>query len=1042
MEEEEKELQEILKILEGNEWRIIDELVEKEGTKNEERRERERAKKSRGQEQEDDEERKRQHNKKKKQQRQLEKKEESVKQKEEGDRSGEVKQEKGTIQQEQVQQEQREETDGGESEQGKEEEAYNVETIKVEQENGYDYIISGEETEREREEEEVWKEIKNSGEEEERDWEMEEEMDRDKEEIMDWTMDWTVEEGNQEIEKEKEGEGRERRIEEEAEKTIILEVEIEDTEGEEDERGKRDSGGKEKGAKREWKEKRGNKNKNKEEGDSGSSNKEEGDNIIIISDEEVEEKKGGEKEVWAEREEWAEKEEEEEGAEESEERERKKNERRESWENNNKEIEEVEGGFENLMERDIDIPKGVRIILSLGEKFIIPYKDTEIGQIVQMIRDGEKVWQECRWEDRARNFGKWKNEIIKIAIKNKKAASKGEEKIMEMIQELEEFMIKNKDVTVEQTDKGKKTIIMEKERKDRMERLFMEEAQNRGMYRMEKMADKKGEKIMGNREMAKLRRKISDWKERGIFKERSERNIGKEKEMWDTMINVGTEVPEMRFIIKAHKEEIGIRNLCPKNKTWTYGISRVVDNIIRKGLKENLQKMGYIDRNIRDVVKWGQEIEGMKIEEEEEMVTVDVKEMFNMIDTDKLISMVRRNINWREYNEEVVTEMMEYDLKEANYVEHKGRIYKQMKGIPMGAPSSCAYADTFLNIHIMLYEGRMEKCGIRNMSKYIDDIFFIAKKGKWEKILKEMEKDTGMEMKSEKEEEKGEVEFLDIKLSRKEGEIEIERNKKKYMSKRHIHRMSNHNDKQKRETLISTVQRTINLTSKGKLREKIERDMREFKMNGYDKRYIEGILEDVIRRGENRKRKWGWKGMMGETGNKNIREEEKMRIIKECWEEIRKERNSREMGRGITTTTQARNTQKRSTQMEDEQDKQDNARRGEVQKDNKKKEEIQETRKTTTERIEEGLKKTEKKRIKRGKMGGVNKKYIRIPYIRTPYRADTEEKYANKIRELTKTRIGRIGMIRRGKRLDKIIKKMNGRDDGEGSKTQIREEKL
>lgn len=62
----------------------------------------------------------------------------------------------------------------------------------------------------------------------------------------------------------------------------------------------------------------------------------------------------------------------------------------------------------NKMEREIEVPDSVRIILSLGEKFIIPYKRISMGEIVTMIRGMDRTWENERMEDRMRVFNEWK----------------------------------------------------------------------------------------------------------------------------------------------------------------------------------------------------------------------------------------------------------------------------------------------------------------------------------------------------------------------------------------------------------------------------------------------------------------------------------------------------------------------------------------------------------------------------------------------------------------------------------------------------------
>lgn len=48
--------------------------------------------------------------------------------------------------------------------------------------------------------------------------------------------------------------------------------------------------------------------------------------------------------------------------------------------------------------------------------------------------------------------------------------------------------------------------------------------------------------------------------------------------------------------------------------------------------------MEHKDTNIYDIIKWAKNIEGQRICEDEELVKVDIKEMFNAINTEKLLN--------------------------------------------------------------------------------------------------------------------------------------------------------------------------------------------------------------------------------------------------------------------------------------------------------------------------------------------------------------------------------------------------------------------
>lgn len=48
-------------------------------------------------------------------------------------------------------------------------------------------------------------------------------------------------------------------------------------------------------------------------------------------------------------------------------------------------IQMIKGGFQNRTE--VEVPENIQKILSLGEKFVIPYKKYEMGDIMDMIKE-------------------------------------------------------------------------------------------------------------------------------------------------------------------------------------------------------------------------------------------------------------------------------------------------------------------------------------------------------------------------------------------------------------------------------------------------------------------------------------------------------------------------------------------------------------------------------------------------------------------------------------------------------------------------------
>lgn len=86
----------------------------------------------------------------------------------------------------------------------------------------------------------------------------------------------------------------------------------------------------------------------------------------------------------------------------------------------------------------------------------------------------------------------------------------------------------------------------------------------------------------------------------------------------------------------------------------------------------------------------------------------------------------------------------------------------------MSSPSSAVYAKIYVDYFLMLKEDEMKINGFRMLYKNADDIFIITEKGKWRDICMEIGKDMKLDSKFQEENDKGEIEFLDIIIKREE----------------------------------------------------------------------------------------------------------------------------------------------------------------------------------------------------------------------------------------------------------------------------------
>lgn len=178
-----------------------------------------------------------------------------------------------------------------------------------------------------------------------------------------------------------------------------------------------------------------------------------------------------------------------------------------------------------------------------------------------------------------------------------------------MILEVESFLKNNQNITIQQADKGNVTVAMEKTELTRLTTIFMQSAQIKGLYKFIKNSNQISS-IEQNRELGLLRKKASEWKTAGFFRnasnmsnEQKTRNKGRQEQYTQWITNVQNRIPNMVFTIEAHKVPIHIRNIAPKNNSITYGTAKVIANLLMETLNTQWLKLEYKDQNIYDITK-------------------------------------------------------------------------------------------------------------------------------------------------------------------------------------------------------------------------------------------------------------------------------------------------------------------------------------------------------------------------------------------------------------------------------------------------------
>lgn len=86
-----------------------------------------------------------------------------------------------------------------------------------------------------------------------------------------------------------------------------------------------------------------------------------------------------------------------------------------------------------------------------------------------------------------------------------------------------------------------------------------------------------------------------------------------------------------------------------------------------------MRKLNNINTNINHIQNYAIQMQGKKLKEDEDINVLDMKEMFNEIDIDKSLERIRKLIDTNEFNQETLTEMVEYDFRSTNLALYNGK---------------------------------------------------------------------------------------------------------------------------------------------------------------------------------------------------------------------------------------------------------------------------------------------------------------------------------------------------------------------------------
>lgn len=306
-------------------------------------------------------------------------------------------------------------------------------------------------------------------------------------------------------------------------------------------------------------------------------------------------------------------------------------------------------------------------------------------------------------------------------------------------------------------------------------------------------------------------------------------------------------IPSFSCLPKIHKEGNKVRPVVSNINSPTSEICkflvqrfRMLDKPFSKSVKNSFQA--------------AEKLLSEKLSEDELLISFDVESLYPSVPVEESVSLLSEWIESQDISDvdvQLYIRLVKLVMKQ-RWIEFQGKIYLQKEGLFIGNSLSPILAEVFM--------GNLEK-GIESKDwfprvwyRYVDDVVAIVKKGEESVILEELNQQHRAIRFTLEVENLGVLSFLDLKLSRIDGRLDLDIFRKPTDAPLCIPNSSHHPWIHKVAAFESAVYRMWNLPLSEENRKKeLDYLVHMANVNGYQRKLIMGINRKHKRRVERRK---------------------------------------------------------------------------------------------------------------------------------------------------------------------------------------------
>lgn len=282
--------------------------------------------------------------------------------------------------------------------------------------------------------------------------------------------------------------------------------------------------------------------------------------------------------------------------------------------------------------------------------------------------------------------------------------------------------------------------------------------------------------------------------------------------------------PKLYGLPKIHKEGFPLRPICSSINSPSYSLCKYITSILHKLTVDSKY-------NVRNSLEFRDKIKNLRIEENEELISLDVVSLFPSIPVELAIRIIEddwdRISGYTNINKDLFLRILKFCIIDSRYFQFNNKIFSQKKGLPMGSPASPVVADIVME---KLIDSCLEKLHVKPkiMIKYVDDLFCVIKEEDINLLLTTLNSfDPRIKFTIEREN-NNRISYLDALVVRRGDKLWIDWYQKPTSSGRIINYYSKHPKRMIINTARNFINRVFNIS--------------DFRFHKKNAKLIEGIL--------------------------------------------------------------------------------------------------------------------------------------------------------------------------------------------------------